>query len=405
MENTTKSTPYMKSYSLFILLFLFSLAAFGQTMVLFVPQETVTGPPPVSFTATFTGNVIYKGVSVIDAQGIGYYNEFIPFESKIAVEIIASLDSPGNVLLMTSHPDGLAYFYNGAPLRQGRHYYDLSPNDYTPNSVDEVGILEMTLTDDQVNGSVVLRPRIDVKSLPATQTEVIPVNIGGRVWMDRNLGAHRRPTDFFNDPFSKGSLYQWGRNSDGHEIIVTDGNNPSRRKYFAQYRFDQSDTPGAQIVIGPTDTSTLSSPLFNTPNGDWRATQNGNLWRSTEVGGGVNNPCPSGYRLPTYTEALDLITNTIPNGFASSLSSLFDFSYDGFAGGGRILNTITQKIDNFFYIQGPNPSQEASFQSTFEGTPGIGTVNGRPVFGINPTSSSHGFTPKANPLPVRCIQN
>ncbi|MDC0874211.1 histidine kinase [Flavobacteriaceae bacterium] len=101
----------------------------------------------------------------------------------------------------------------------------------------------------------------------------------------------------------------------------------------------------------------------------------------------------------------DLVTNTIPNGFASPATSAFGFSYDGFAGGGRILNTITQKIDNFFFIQGPNPSQEASFQSTFEGAPGIGTVNGRPVFGINPTSAGRGFTPKDNPLSVRCIQN
>ena len=405
MENTTKSTPYMKSYSLFILLFLSSLAAFGQTMVLFVPEETVTGPPPVSFTATFTGNVIYKGVSVIDAQGIGYYNELIPYESKISVEIIASLDSPGNVLLVASHPDGLAYFYNGAPLRQGRHYYDMNPNSYNPDSFDEVGILEMTLTDDQVNGSVVLRPRIDVKSLPAAQTVVNPITIAGRVWMDRNLGAHRTPTDFFNDPFSKSSLYQWGRDSDGHEIIVTDGDNPSRRKHFAQYRFDQSDNPGAQIVIGPNNTTSLLNPIFNTPNGDWRVTQNGNLWRSTEPGHGVNNPCPSGYRLPTFTEAFDLTTNTIPNGFASPATSAFGFSYDGFASGGRMLNTITQKIDNFFFTQGASPSQEASFQTTFEGSPGIGQVNGRPIYGINPNSAGGGYTEKEYPLPVRCIQN
>jgi hypothetical protein len=36
----------------------------------------------------------------------------------------------------------------------------------------------------------------------------------------------------------------------------------------------------------------------NSP-GDWRNPQNTNLWQGVN---GVNNPCPSGYRLPTETE-------------------------------------------------------------------------------------------------------
>jgi hypothetical protein len=34
-------------------------------------------------------------------------------------------------------------------------------------------------------------------------------------------------------------------------------------------------------------------------NVDWRSPQNANLWQGVN---GVNNPCPSGYRLPTETE-------------------------------------------------------------------------------------------------------
>ena len=36
-----------------------------------------------------------------------------------------------------------------------------------------------------------------------------------------------------------------------------------------------------------------------TNSGDWRSPQNANLWQGVN---GVNNPCPSGYRLPTETE-------------------------------------------------------------------------------------------------------
>ncbi len=38
---------------------------------------------------------------------------------------------------------------------------------------------------------------------------------------------------------------------------------------------------------------------FITTSGDWRSVQNVNLWQGVN---GMNNPCPSGYRLPTETE-------------------------------------------------------------------------------------------------------
>jgi uncharacterized protein (TIGR02145 family) len=49
-----------------------------------------------------------------------------------------------------------------------------------------------------------------------------------------------------------------------------------------------SDQPGhGNFILAP------SSPY------DWRNPQNTNLWQGVN---GVNNPCPSGYRLPTDTE-------------------------------------------------------------------------------------------------------
>jgi uncharacterized protein (TIGR02145 family) len=96
----------------------------------------------------------------------------------------------------------------------------------------------------------------------------------GKIWMDRNLGASQAATSS-TDANSYGDLYQWGRRSDGH-----------------------------QCRTSPT-TSTLSSVdqpangSFILANSDWRSPQNDNLWQGVN---GVNNPCPSGYRLPTYAE-------------------------------------------------------------------------------------------------------
>jgi hypothetical protein len=59
---------------------------------------------------------------------------------------------------------------------------------------------------------------------------------------------------------------------------------------------------------------------INSGNDDWRSPQNGNLWQGVN---GINNPCPSGYRLPTETEInaerLSWVTNNASGAFGSPL--------------------------------------------------------------------------------------
>ena len=99
----------------------------------------------------------------------------------------------------------------------------------------------------------------------------------GQIWMDRNLGASQVATSS-TDAASYGDLYQWGRAADGHQI----------RTSGTTTILSTTDTPGDGnfITIG-------SSPY------DWRSPQNDNLWQGVS---GTNNPCPSGYRLPTEAE-------------------------------------------------------------------------------------------------------
>jgi len=109
----------------------------------------------------------------------------------------------------------------------------------------------------------------------------------GRIWMDRNLGATQVATSSA-DHLAYGSLYQWGRGNDGHQLI--------------NWTSSTAGTP----VNGTTSTlSTTDSPvnnLFITRDilpMDWRSTPNNLLWQGVN---GVNNPCPTGYRLPTEAE-------------------------------------------------------------------------------------------------------
>ncbi len=99
----------------------------------------------------------------------------------------------------------------------------------------------------------------------------------GKYWMDRNLGASQVATSS-TDAASYGDLYQWGRGTDGHE----------KRTSGTTSTLSGSDSPGHGNFITPS-----SSPY------DWRSPQNDNLWQGVN---GINNPCPSGYRLPTESE-------------------------------------------------------------------------------------------------------
>jgi hypothetical protein len=119
----------------------------------------------------------------------------------------------------------------------------------------------------------------------------------GRLWMDRNLGATRVATSSI-DAAAYGDLYQWGRGADGHQLR----NSPPTTTP------SNSDQPGNNFIMPQT------------PPYDWRSPQNANLWQGVN---GVNNPCPSGYRLPTDaewdSERLSWNSNNSSGAFSSPL--------------------------------------------------------------------------------------
>jgi uncharacterized protein (TIGR02145 family) len=110
---------------------------------------------------------------------------------------------------------------------------------------------------------------------PSTPEVTSPAT--GTIWMDRNLGASQVATSS-TDVASYGDLYQWGRAADGHQL----------RTSGTTSTLSGTDAPGnANFILTP-----------NSPN-DWRSPQNNNLWQGVN---GVNNPCPTGFRIPTSAE-------------------------------------------------------------------------------------------------------
>ena len=98
----------------------------------------------------------------------------------------------------------------------------------------------------------------------------------GRIWMDRNLGATQVATSS-TDVNSYGDLYQWGRGTDGHQ----------KRTSKTTNTISSTNSPGdIGFIIGS----------------DWRSgiiASNIEVWNGTKS---INNPCPTGYRVPTMDE-------------------------------------------------------------------------------------------------------
>lgn len=129
------------------------------------------------------------------------------------------------------------------------------------------------------------------------------VTATGKTWMDRNLGAGQVATAT-DDNLAYGNYYQWGRCSDGHEDSTS--------------------------AITATNATTAVSNGGNSWDGmfisetsvprDWLTPQDDNLWQGVN---GVNNPCPTGYRLPSSAEfeaeRLTWSSNDAAGAFGSAL--------------------------------------------------------------------------------------
>ena len=164
----------------------------------------------------------------------------------------------------------------------------------------------------------------------------------GQIWMDKNLGAINLPTSK-TDPHGYGNYYQWGRGTDGHEL--------SNSTFSTT--LSSSDTPGNSFFIGNS-----------TEPRDWRSPSNSNLWQGVN---GINNPCPTGFRVPTESEWIaEFETWT-----SASVSGAFDSVLKLTAAGGRFSNDgilYNVGIWGFYWSSTVDPANASKSKNIFVGS-------------------------------------
>jgi hypothetical protein len=243
--------------------------------------------------STSGGTAIVTGYNCAPLENQSIYTEGAlvqGIEALAAHTISVNVATIGTYEISTTSANGLTFsdsgnFYStgenridlyaaGIPVIAGTNSFTLKT---TPNcSFNRATISSSTFTTAICDGSA--------------PTTVVPITTKtGKTWMDRNLGASRQATSQY-DYKAYGCLYQWGRGNDGHASM----------KWYSSFTY-ATPINGTTASLSTNDVPGHS--LFIITKGknfdDWRSNQNDNLWQGIN---GINNPCPTGYRIPTFEE-------------------------------------------------------------------------------------------------------
>ncbi|MBT0572564.1 hypothetical protein J5312_03495 [Riemerella anatipestifer] len=238
----------------------------------------------------------------------------------------------------------------------------------------------------------------------------------GKTWLNNNLGAEyaRVGSQWFNptrqagaldytkttaavplsnptaDQIKKdwrayGSLFQWQRNPDGHELITWTNATGGTPKYSGSASVSSSWTNAGTNRFIPGNNSGISWVNSST-------NQSGphNLWQVN----GSNNPCPSGYHVPTHAEQKALhnaiLGYDIGNSYTNSNKMWNEQKLRLPASGSRYVNNAT------LYNQSGSGWLWSSEQNTSSSSWHLW---------FNSSSSIGGYDNSASSFGVRCLKD
>lgn len=159
---------------------------------------------------------------------------------------------------------------------------------------------------------------------------------GGKCWLDRNLGANSVATAY-NDSDAYGDLFQWGRLDDGHQ---------KRLSLTISVQSTVANPGHSSFIVGYSD---------------WISTQNNSLWQGTA---GINNPCPTDWRLPTMTE----IDNERASWNTQNYLGAFNSTLKLTAPGRRTSNGTVEEEGSYAYYWSSTVSGNSAYNVYFLGS-------------------------------------
>ena len=174
--------------------------------------------------------------------------------------------------------------------------------------------------------------------------QTVTSGVTGKIWSDKNLGATQVATTI-DDVDAMGDLYQWGRDTDGHQLRIS------------------TATSAPTGVTAGTEGSNFIYTGYSQNNWLDAASADDTRWSDL---GGSDNPCASegaGFRVPTSAEwVAEFLTTTFND--ADAFASFLALPHTGWrsTGDGNIYDvattsyywTSTPGIQKYFYDMGNN---------------------------------------------------
>ena len=305
-----------------------------------------TGTP---FTSNLTGltysTTYYVRAYATNAAGTSYGNQ-VSFTTTAPISNTPTFTSSITVSGSTVAYNIQVSDYGTSPVTECGFYYSYNTK-YTDISSDPGELTQIVSTNSNnglpitgtANITFLIAPYYFIPYVKnnsgntitlGTRTVLAPnwptVTINSKLWSQANLGAAQVATSS-TDANSYGFLYQWGRGSDGHQVRTS----PTTSNY------SNGPSPGNGSFI-----------LSTLQDGNWMNQNNSTTsWAGTTA---INNPCPSGWRIPTTSEWTWFITNLKVNnssiGFNASTAYSNDFNIKLPSGGQRHRSTGALTNDN-----------------------------------------------------------